>query len=57
MFGADNDWMFASPLKIGRQPYSYTGAWRELQRVLRLLASASWERIPSGTRTAVGWMP
>jgi len=57
MFGADSDWMFASPLKIGRQPYSYTGAWRELQRVLRLLASASWERIPSGTRTAVGWMP
>jgi integrase len=24
--------MFASPLKIGRLPYSYTGVWRELVR-------------------------
>jgi integrase len=29
---ADSDWLFASPLKIGRLPYSYTGVWRELQR-------------------------
>ncbi len=31
-FGATGDWMFASPLKIGRLPYSYTGVWRELKR-------------------------
>lgn len=31
-FGATSDWMFASPLKIGRLPYSYTGVWRELKR-------------------------
>jgi integrase len=31
-FPADSDWIFASPLKIGRLPYSYTGVWRELQR-------------------------
>ena len=31
-FAADQDWMFASPLKIGRLPYSYTGVWRELKR-------------------------
>lgn len=31
-FGGETDWMFASPLKIGRLPYSYTGVWRELQR-------------------------
>lgn len=31
-FPADSDWLFASPLKIGRLPYSYTGVWRELQR-------------------------
>jgi integrase len=31
-FGADSDWIFASPVKLGRQPYSYTGVWRELQR-------------------------
>jgi integrase len=31
-FPADEDWIFASPVKIGRLPYSYTGVWRELQR-------------------------
>jgi integrase len=31
-FPGDGDWIFASPLKIGRLPYSYTGVWRELQR-------------------------
>jgi len=31
-FSAANDWIFASPLKIGRLPYSYTGVWRELDR-------------------------
>jgi integrase len=32
VFVAEGDWIFASPLKIGRLPYSYTGVWRELQR-------------------------
>jgi len=31
-FPADRDWIFASPLKHGRLPYSYTGFWRELDR-------------------------
>lgn len=31
-FSATEDWIFASPHKIGRLPYSYTGFWRELQR-------------------------
>jgi integrase len=31
-FQADQDWIFASPLKLGRLPYSYTGVWRKLQR-------------------------
>jgi len=31
-FSAETDWIFASPLKIGRLPYSYTGVWRELDR-------------------------
>lgn len=31
-FAADEDWIFARPLKLGRLPYSYTGVWRELQR-------------------------
>src|SRR4029078_12020293 len=31
-FSGPDDWVFASPVKLGRQPYSYTGGWRELQR-------------------------
>lgn len=31
-FSADTDWIFASPLKHGKLPYSYTGFWRELVR-------------------------
>lgn len=31
-FSEDGDWIFASPLKAGRLPYSYTGVWRELDR-------------------------
>ena len=31
-FPAESDWIFASPLKHGRLPYSYTGFWRELDR-------------------------
>jgi len=29
--GGTEDWMFPSPVKIGRLPYSYTGYWRALQ--------------------------
>jgi integrase len=31
-FSAESDWIFASPFKLGRLPYSYTGVWRELAR-------------------------
>jgi integrase len=31
-FSGAEDWIFASPVKIGRMPYSYTGVWRELER-------------------------
>lgn len=31
-FSGAEDWVFASPLKLGRLPYSYTGVWRELVR-------------------------
>jgi integrase len=30
-FGESEDWLFPSPVKIGRLPYSYTGYWRALQ--------------------------
>jgi len=45
-FPADEDWIFASPLKLGRLPYSYTGFWRELQR-----ACQEAEVGPLGTHT------
>jgi integrase len=31
-FSGTEDWIFASPIKTGRFPYSYTGVWRELVR-------------------------
>jgi integrase len=34
-FTKDTDWIFASPVKIGRLPYSYTGFRRELQRAAK----------------------
>jgi integrase len=29
-FSAPEDWIFASPVKLGRQPLSYTHVWRTL---------------------------
>lgn len=34
-FPGNEDWIFASPLKLGRLPYSYTGFWRELERAAK----------------------
>ena len=31
-FSGAADWIFASSIKLGRFPYSYTGVWRELER-------------------------
>ena len=31
-FAGVDDWIFASPVKLGRLPYSYAGVWRELVR-------------------------
>ena len=31
-FSGIEDWIFASPVKLGKLPYSYTGVWRELDR-------------------------
>jgi integrase len=33
-FPRADDWIFASPVKLGRLPYSYTGVWRELVRAV-----------------------
>jgi integrase len=35
-FSKAEDWIFASPIKIGRLPYSYTGVWRELERAAKV---------------------
>jgi integrase len=29
-FSGGHDWIVATPMKLGRLPYSYTGVWREL---------------------------
>jgi integrase len=34
-FSGAEDWIFASPIKIGRLPYSYTAVWRELDRAAK----------------------
>ena len=34
-FSGAEDWIFASPIKLGRLPYSYTGVWRELERAAK----------------------
>jgi len=31
-FSAPSDWMFASPVQIGRLPFSYAGVWRAFRR-------------------------
>jgi len=35
-FSGAEDWIFASPVKLGRLPYSYTGVWRELVRASKV---------------------
>ncbi len=35
-FAGAGDWIFASPVKLGRLPYSYTGVWRELERAVQV---------------------
>jgi len=31
-FSAQDDWVFASPVQVGRLPFSYAGVWRALRR-------------------------
>jgi integrase len=50
-FGSDCDWVFASPLKLGRLPYSYTGFWRELERAAKKAGTGH-----LGTHAEAGWM-
>jgi integrase len=53
-FPADSDWIFASPLKLGRPPYSNTGFWRELDRAGKEAGIGHMERIHSDTLTGCG---
>jgi hypothetical protein len=56
-FGAENDWMFASPAKLGRQPISYTFVWETLGDAAMKAGighiSSHCFRIP----TVRGWIP
>jgi hypothetical protein len=53
-FSGAEDWIFASPVKLGRLPYSYTGVWRELERASQA-AETGHLGTHSGKRTARGW--
>lgn len=35
-FAAESDWVFASPIQLGRLPYCDSGYWRELQRAAKV---------------------
>lgn len=35
-FSTPEDWMFASPVKLGRQPYGYTHVWRTLGKAAKV---------------------
>jgi len=58
-FPGPNDWIFASPLKHGRLPYSYTGVRRELVRAAEAakighLGTHSWRHTYRSWLDAVG---
>ena len=39
-FSTPDDWMFASPVKLGRQPYGYTHVWRTLGNAAKVAGIA-----------------
>jgi len=39
-FADDGDWLFASPLKLGRLPWSYPWVWRSSPRLHGMRGSA-----------------
>ena len=54
LFSGEDDWIFSSPLKLGRLSYSYTGVWRELQRAAKIAAAGDTFFPPAvGTSIAV----
>jgi len=58
-FPAPDYWIFASPLKHGRLPYSYTGVWRELVRAAEVaqighLGTHCWRHTYRSWLAAVG---
>lgn len=55
LFAAEQDWLFASPVKIGRLPYSYTGVWRELKRAAAA-AGIGWVATHTFRHTYRSWL-
>jgi integrase len=54
-FSAETDWIFASPVKIGRLPYSYTGVWRKLKEAAEK-AKLGWIGTHTFRHTYRAWM-
>jgi len=54
-FSGPEDWVFASPVQIGRLPYSYTGVKQELQRAATV-ANLGYVRSHSFRHTYRTWL-
>jgi integrase len=54
LFSDAEDWIFASPIRLGRLPYSYTGVCRELERASVAAKIGHLAPIPSGIPTDHG---
>ena len=55
-FSGQEDWMFASPTRLGRQPWSYDQVLRSFQKPGRMRASAGSVLTLCVTVIALGWM-
>jgi integrase len=54
-FSGDGDWVFASPLQLGRLPISYPWVWKSFQLAASRLGLESWARTRFVTVTVHGW--
>jgi hypothetical protein len=56
-FDSEGDWMFASPSKLGRLPFSYTGSGESCSVQPESLESGISGRTRLGTPIGRGWTP
>ena len=54
-FASEDDWIFASPVQLGRLPVSYPWVWLAFQKAAAKSGIGSWARIHSVTVIVPGW--